>query len=48
MFIVNDVLDDSSSVRSAMSTLRPYGTGNPVCIFNYKHFVPNGTDQKCS
>src|SRR5437763_14767199 len=25
-FIVNDALDDSSSVRSAMSTLRPYGT----------------------
>jgi hypothetical protein len=31
-----------------MSTWRPYGTENAICIFNYKHFVPNGIYQKCS
>ncbi|MEN3331272.1 MAG: hypothetical protein V7641_637 [Blastocatellia bacterium] len=42
MFIVKDAFEDSSSVRSVMLTLRPYGTGVLLYTFNYKHCVPTG------
>jgi hypothetical protein len=42
MFIVDDAIYASSSVRSVMSTLRPYGTWVPLYTFNYKHCVPKG------
>ncbi|MEN3334848.1 MAG: hypothetical protein V7641_4213 [Blastocatellia bacterium] len=42
MFIVNDALNDSSSVRSAMLTFRPYRAGVLFNAVNYKHCVPTG------
>ncbi|MEN3332584.1 MAG: hypothetical protein V7641_1949 [Blastocatellia bacterium] len=42
MFIVEDAVDDSSSVRSVMSILRPDGTGGSLYMPNYKYFVPTG------
>jgi hypothetical protein len=48
MFIVIDSLLISSSVRSEMLTLRPYGACIPFNATNYKHCVPNGTFQSCS
>jgi hypothetical protein len=30
MFIVKEAVNDSSSVRDAILTLRPYGTGFPI------------------
>ncbi|MEN3332752.1 MAG: hypothetical protein V7641_2117, partial [Blastocatellia bacterium] len=44
MFIVIESVYFSSSVRSGMLTLRPYRAWVLFNIMNYKHCVPNGTD----
>jgi len=48
MFIVTITYKTPSSVRSAMSTFRPYGAEILFNAYNYKHFVPNGTFLKHS
>ena len=45
MFIVTITDKNPSSVRSAMSTFRPYGAGTLFNTLYYKHCVPNGTFQ---
>jgi hypothetical protein len=43
MFIVKNVVDASSSIRSAMLTFRPVGASALFDATDYKHCVPNGT-----
>ena len=43
MFIVTIANKNPSSVRSVMSTFRPYGAEMLFDARHYKHFVPNGT-----
>ena len=43
MFIATITDKNPSSVRSVMSTFRPYGAGMLFDTLDYKHFVPNGT-----
>jgi hypothetical protein len=45
MFIATIANKIPSSVRSAMLTFRPYGTGIFFAIRYYKHFVPTGLFQ---
>ena len=44
MFIVTVLVYFSSSVRSGMLTLHPYGAWITFNAANYKHGVPNGTE----
>src|SRR4051794_23087869 len=48
MFIVKEIVNDSSSVRSVMLTFRPDGAGILFDACNYKHCAPNGTFLKRS